>query len=67
MRWIQQGAAAGALALAALGAVSLVAAEGAKTTAKPPVLPFIENDYSTALTQARQKQVPLFIEVWAPW
>lgn len=31
------------------------------------VLPFIEDDYPAALTQARQRQVPIFIEAWAPW
>ncbi len=31
------------------------------------VLPFIEDDYPAALAQARQRQVPIFIEAWAPW
>lgn len=30
-------------------------------------LPFIENDYNKALAQARAKNVPLFVEAWAPW
>jgi len=30
-------------------------------------LPFIENDYTKALAQARAKNVPLFVEAWAPW
>lgn len=30
-------------------------------------LPFIENDYQKALAQARAKNVPLFVEAWAPW
>ncbi len=30
-------------------------------------LPFIENDYAQALAEARQKKVPLFVELWAPW
>jgi hypothetical protein len=30
-------------------------------------LPFIEDDYAQALAQARQREVPLFVEVWAPW
>jgi hypothetical protein len=31
------------------------------------VLPFIEDDYTKALAEARSRQVPLFIEAWAPW
>ena len=30
-------------------------------------LPFIENDYMKAIAQARAKNVPLFVEAWAPW
>jgi hypothetical protein len=28
---------------------------------------FIENDYATAVARARAKNVPLFVDVWAPW
>jgi hypothetical protein len=31
------------------------------------VLPFIQNDYARALKEARARQVPIFIESWAPW
>ena len=31
------------------------------------VLPFIEDDYDKALTLAKQKKVPIFVEAWAPW
>ncbi len=30
-------------------------------------LPFIDNDYSKALAQAKAKNVPLFADAWAPW
>jgi hypothetical protein len=30
-------------------------------------LPFIENDFPQALTRAREANLPLFVEVWAPW
>ncbi|MEO8432475.1 MAG: thioredoxin family protein [Acidobacteriota bacterium] len=30
-------------------------------------LPFIENDYSSALAKARARGVPIFVEAWAPW
>ncbi len=32
-----------------------------------PVLPFIEDDYGKALSLAREKKVPIFVEAWAPW
>ena len=31
------------------------------------VLPFIEDDYAKALGSARAHELPLFVEVWAPW
>lgn len=31
------------------------------------VLPWIEDDYAKALTAARAKHVPIFVEIWAPW
>jgi tetratricopeptide (TPR) repeat protein len=30
-------------------------------------LPFIENDYRKAVAEAKAKNVPLFVETWAPW
>ena len=30
-------------------------------------LPFIENDYSTALARAKAKNLPIFVDAWAPW
>ena len=33
----------------------------------PAALPFIQDDYSRALAEARQRKLPLFIETWAPW
>jgi hypothetical protein len=35
--------------------------------APPTALPFIEDDYGKALAEAKAKNVPLFIEAWAPW
>ena len=32
-----------------------------------PALPFIENDFPQALAKARDANLPLFVEVWAPW
>ena len=31
------------------------------------VLPFIADDYTRAVAEARARKVPLFIEAWAPW
>jgi hypothetical protein len=46
-----------------LGAASAVA------SASPPgkSLPFVEDDYPKAVAQARARNVPIFIEAWAPW
>jgi len=30
-------------------------------------LPFIENDYSRALSEAQSRGLPLFVDTWAPW
>jgi len=31
------------------------------------VVPFIDNDYATAVARAKAKNVPIFVEAWAPW
>lgn len=30
-------------------------------------LPFIHDDYPRALAEAKQRNVPIFVECWAPW
>ena len=30
-------------------------------------LPFINDDYGKALTQAKERNKPIFVECWAPW
>lgn len=35
--------------------------------ASSEALPFIENDYARALTDARARNVPMFVDTWAPW
>jgi hypothetical protein len=52
-RWIAALTLAGGLAMGS-------AASGAS-------LPWVEDDYSKAVTQARAKNVPIFVEAWAPW
>jgi hypothetical protein len=43
----------------------LVTALLAAAPAEP--LPFIQDDYPRALTEAKSKKLPLFVDVWAPW
>ena len=31
------------------------------------VLPFIADDYENALAQAKERDLPIFVETWAPW
>jgi len=30
-------------------------------------LPFIQDQYTQALAEAKQKKQPIFVECWAPW
>ena len=30
-------------------------------------LPFINDDFQKALKEGKQRNLPLFVEVWAPW
>jgi hypothetical protein len=57
------------LAAASLSVFSTVspATGAASRSYLKPVVPFIENDYTRALAEARSRHVPLFIEAWAPW
>jgi len=52
--------------LCAIVALSPGSGSGAATTART-VLPFIADDYTKAVAEARARKVPLFIESWAPW
>jgi len=47
--------------------ILLVLALAALPAAAKEVLPFIDNDYSKALAEAKRKNVPLFVDAWAPW
>jgi hypothetical protein len=48
----------------ALGVSSLAAGAG-RDDLRP--LPFLSDDYPRALAQARSRDLPLFVEAWAPW
>jgi len=30
-------------------------------------VPFIDDDYATAIARAKARNVPVFVEAWAPW
>jgi len=49
-----------------LASLTLVAAI-ASAPALASVLPWIESDYPQALSTARARGVPIFVEAWAPW
>jgi hypothetical protein len=50
------------MSMLATAALLLALAPAHKTT-----LPFIDDDYPKALAEAKAKNLPLFIEAWAPW
>ena len=32
-----------------------------------PAVPFIQDDYTKAIAEARARKLPIFVEAWAPW
>ncbi len=48
-----------------LAATALLLAGG--TAPAAPRLPFIEDDWPRALAEAKRRDLPLFVEAWAPW
>jgi hypothetical protein len=50
---------------------TLVLAAGCAATSPRPalneVLPFVQDDYVHALAEAKARQLPLFVDGWAPW
>jgi hypothetical protein len=62
--------------VASLFVVGLLACTASRTSAPEATaaaahegasLPFIEDDYDRALTEAKAKGLPLFVDTWAPW
>jgi len=39
----------------------------APAAAPAPGLPWIEDDWGRALAEARARDLPLVVDVWAPW
>jgi len=43
------------------------AVASAAVTTAPTRLPFVQDDFARAQRDARQRGLPIFVEVWAPW
>jgi len=52
---------------AGLAALAACAPQGDTRAPAPDALPFVSDDYPAALADARARDLPLFIESWAPW
>jgi hypothetical protein len=46
---------------------SLLITLAAPVVAESAPLPFVQDDYAKALAAAKQRHLPVFVEVWAPW
>jgi thioredoxin-like negative regulator of GroEL len=53
--------------LLAIVIAAFTASAPAATPASKSVLPWVEDDFSGALAEARAKKVPIFVDLWAPW
>jgi len=43
-------------------------ASAGTTSAQPAmVMPWIEDDYAKAISEAKARNLPVFVESWAPW
>src|SRR5580700_10730416 len=56
-----------ALTVALGGCASSSAPSGPAIAPAPPSLPFIDDDYTRALSEARASHKLLFVDAWAPW
>ncbi len=64
MRFVHTVAAGLAIASAGMLAASCAGSPGGK---RAEILPFVEDDYARALTDARTRKLPIFVDAWAPW
>ena len=55
------------LALASAATVSGLAPSTPSPKTAASVLPWIDDDYARALSEAKRKKIPIFAELWAPW
>jgi hypothetical protein len=54
-------------AAAALAAAWTLLGAGSADPGPRSAVPFIADDYPSAVAQARAKKLPIFVEAWAPW
>ena len=54
------------LAIAIAGIPGCAAPPATKGIARE-VLPFVEDNYARALSEAKARKLPIFVECWAPW
>lgn len=45
----------------------LLLAATALTASAAETLPFVHDDYAKAVSLAKSKNLPIFVEAWAPW
>jgi hypothetical protein len=45
----------------------LLASAATATTAQAATLPFIQDDFARARSEALRQKLPIFVECWAPW
>lgn len=55
------------MALRRIGPITLAVLALAQGGLAATSLPMVRDDYTMALAEARARQLPLFIEAWAPW
>jgi inner membrane protein len=53
--------------IAPLALAGVLAVVSPAPAASRSVFPWIEDDYGKAIAQARARNVPIFVEAWAPW
>jgi hypothetical protein len=57
----------GVIALFAVASCASPHGEIDRAPVSTEVLPFIEDDYPHALSEAKARKLPLFVDGWAPW
>jgi tetratricopeptide (TPR) repeat protein len=56
-----------AVAASVLAPAACSRSQRSHSEAPPAAIVFIENDYARALSEARKRGLPLFVDAWAPW
>ena len=62
---------AGSLTIPCVTLAAAAASEGAVLSshraAVDPVLPWLDDDLTRAMAEAKARKLPIFVESWAPW